>query len=186
MDYRIIENNEEGIFIEVPDGTFRTRIELNFDPPSDFHGIAVGCNYNYKGHPIGKLIDNNLVIGKIQAKTNHCTFEVGYSEIQAGPTLIENFTKQNKIKNEGFSNRQIAGGLHMHIGKKKFGNYIIGCTYNLTFRKIADKYEELNAQNAIKLPGLENGSFLFKNKVNELRRGVFPIPVALVIEARKN
>jgi len=59
MNYKILTQSEDELFIEVTRATFRTRIVFDFVPDKDFYGIAVGCNYSFKGNPVGFLKDNH-------------------------------------------------------------------------------------------------------------------------------
>lgn len=186
MEHKLLKHNEDEFFIEIIRDTFRTKIMLNYEPDEKFKGIAVACNYHFKGHPIGYLRDNNLVIKQIDGRVQRATFEIGESAIQAGPTLVENFEPIRNFKSEGFATHYILKGLHSHIGLKKSGNIIFGFTRNNTLKEITDKYIDLHVQNAIKLPGLKQCSFFCNLGAQYVKEGAFPIPVALVIEARLN
>jgi hypothetical protein len=186
MEYRVLSFSDEECFIEISKNTFRTRIELNWSPDEDFTGIAVGCNYNFKGHPVGFLKDNGLIVSQIDGRRNRGIFEISDTNtiIQAGPSLVIDKEPQKDFKKEGFATHYILSGLHSHLGKKKSGNYVVGFTKKKTFNQMIKKYQELNAEDAIKLPGLKSCSFLFKTKARTYQEGVFPIPVALIFESR--
>lgn len=184
VNHKLLTHNEDEFFIEIVRDTFRTKIMMDFEPDENFKGIAVCCNYHFKGHPIGYLRDNNLVIKQIDGRMQRATFEIGESVIQAGPTLVENFEAVRDFKSEGFATHYILKGLHSHIGLKKSGNIVFGFTRKNTLKEITDKYMDLSTQNAIKLPGLKQCSFFCNLGTQYIKEGVFPIPVALVIEAR--
>jgi hypothetical protein len=184
MEHKILKHNEEECFIELINNDFRTKIEFNFNPNENFKGLAVCCNYHYKNHPVGYLKDNNLILSKITGHKHRATFDIGDTTIQAGPTLIENYEKKRAFKEENISTKQIVSGFQVHIGMKKSGNIIIGYTEKNTLKEITLKYEEYHCQNAIKLPGRDCGSFYWKSTMQEIKKGLFPIPVALIFESR--
>ena len=186
MDYKIISNSEEECFIEVIKNSFRTRIELDWTPEKNFSGVAVGCNYSFKGHPVGFLKDNGLVRSVIDGRRQRAVFCVDETDtiIQAGPSLLIDEEPQKDFKAGGFATHFILSGLHSHIGKKKNGNYIIGFTNKLTFNQMIEKYQSLQAEDAIKLPGLKYCSYIFQSRMQTVKHGLFPIPVALIFEPR--
>jgi len=188
MDYYILSDNDKEFFIEINKDTFRTRIEFNWIPEENFKGVAVGCNYNFKGHPVGFLKDNGIVKRLIEGKKNRAIFTIKETDtiIQAGPRLIKDFEPVKDYRSEGFASHDILSGLHCHIGKKKSGNYLVGFTENFTFNQIINKYQDLRAEEAIKLPGLKSCSYVFKSRVQNIQYGVIPIPVALIFEPRLN
>lgn len=184
MEYRYHEQTEDSFFIEFTQDTFRTKIVLNFEPDEDFIGLAVCCNYNYNGHPIGYLKDNSQVIQQIKGK-NTFIFDIGDTGFQAGPTLVEDFKPRMDYREQGFSAGHILSGLQVHIGRKKFGNILIGMTKKLTYRQLVDKYVSYTIEDAIKLPGgKQAGAFYYKSDHKEVKEGTFPIVCALVIEPR--
>lgn len=182
MEYKIISSDVNNFFVEIKDETFDTKILFNYTPESNFLGLAVGCNYSYKGNPIGYLKDNGLLLTKIPGHVCRPLFAFDNTVIQAGPTLLENFEPQFDWKKEKFNAQDIVSGFHAHVGQKKSGNYVFGMTTKLSFQKIIQEYQSHNVQNAIKLPGLNKGSFYFKSRDYLIKEGLFPIPVALVIE----
>lgn len=186
MEYKIITNSDEECFIEITKNTFRNRIEFNYTPPEDFYGVAIGCNYSYKGHPLGFIKDNGSIVSQINGKTQRGLFCINETDtiIQAGPSLLIDNEPQKDYKAEGFSSHFILSGLHSHIGKKKSGNYILGFTKLLTFNQMIEKYQTLFVEDAMKLPGLKLCSFYFANTRQEIKHGTFPIPVALIFEPR--
>ena len=186
MDYRIIANSEDECFIEVVKNSFRTRIDLDWTPEENVSGVAVGCNYNFKGHPVGFLKDNGLVRSVINGRRQRGVFCIEDTDtiIQAGPSLLINEEPQKDFKAEGFATHFILSGLHSHIGRKKSGNYIVGFTSKLTFNQMIEKYQSLNAEDAIKLPGLKYCSFIFQSTMQTVKHGLFPVPVALIFEPR--
>ena len=186
VDYRFLSKTNEECFIELTENTFRTRIAFNFKPDDDFIGIAVCCNYHFKGHPIGHIKDNGLILRQIDGYKKRACFAIGETAIQAGPALIEEgkCKKNKEYFKEGFATHHILKGLHVHIGQKKSGNTDIGFSNNLTFGEIIKKYENLNTIEAIKLPGLKRGAFLFQSKVQKISQGLETIPVALIFEPR--
>ena len=121
MEYRYWEQNSENFFIELKKGTFMTKIKLNFTPPDDFIGLAVGCNYHYMGHPKGYLRDNGLVIQQIKGKETGI-FKIDDTIIQAGPILVEDGVQAINYLKQGFASHSIVSGLHVHMGEKKSGN----------------------------------------------------------------
>ena len=180
MDYTIHRNNQDEFLIEILRDSFSTKIAFDFDPGNNFYGLAVCCNYHKNGHPVGLLKDNGLIVSKIEGKKFRPSFEVGNSVIQAGPTLIENFEKQKRVKAEEFSTGEIVSGIHVSIGQKKFGNYVIILTKNASLGEITEKLAAMNCQNAIKLPGLKQVGFYFRSTHQVVKYGNFPMPVALV------
>ena len=184
MDYRFLSKTNEECFIELTENTFRTRLAFNFKPSEDFIGIAVCCNYHFKGHPLGYLKDNGLVMRQIEGHRKRACFAIGDTIIQAGPALIVNGQKKKNKEyiEEEFSTHYILKGLHVHIGRKKSGNIVVGFTHNLTFGQIIDKYDNLNTTEAIKLPGLKQGSFVFKSKSQTITSGLEIMPIALIFE----
>jgi hypothetical protein len=157
---------------------------FNFTPEPDFIGLAVGCNYSFKGHPIGYLKDNGMIISQINKNNQRCIMNIEDCIIQAGPTLVEEYEKFTNFSAEKFSTNEIVSGFHVHIGKKKMGNYIIGFTKKATMAQISEKYIDYHVLDAIKLPGHKKGSFYWKSKKQEIKLGLFPIPVALTFEPR--
>lgn len=121
MEYKIITNSDEECFIEITKNTFRNRIEFDYTPPEDFYGVAIGCNYSYKGHPLGFIKDNGSIVSQINGKTQRGLFCINETDtiIQAGPSLLIDNEPQKDYKAEGFSSHFILSGLHSHIGKKK-------------------------------------------------------------------
>jgi len=188
MNYRIRENSSKAFLIELKLNTFRTRIEFNYTPPENFSGIAVACNYNFRGHPIGFIKDNGLVKRQFDGHRHRSLFYKYDTCIQAGPALIKDSKAcgHKDFVKESFSTHYIVGGFHSHIGRKKSGNIIIGCTYEDSLVKIIKRYKKIHATEAIKLPGLSQASFYCNIKQYTLKEGVFPIPVALVFETRLN
>jgi len=184
MDYEILRNNQEEFISEIKSNTFRTRIVFDFEPEKKFKGFAVGCNYSYKGNPLGFLKDNGKKLTTTIGKRKTSVFEIEDTVIQAGPTLIDCQEKMIEWRKEYFYSNEIIKGFHAHIGVKKNGNILIGFTDNKTLGKIADIYLEYHALSAIKLPGHNVGSFYFKSRVQEIKRGLFPIPIALIIEPK--
>ena len=144
MQYRILTKSEEECFIEVTENTFRTRIEFDYTPEEDFYGIAVCCNYHFKGHPIGYLKDNGLVKKQIDGYKNRPIFTIEDTIIQAGPTLIKNEFPHKDYISEGFSAHQILKGFQCHIGKKQSGNYVLGFTKNYKFSDLCNKYHKFS------------------------------------------
>ena len=185
MEYKIWKNNENEFFVELIKNKFRTRIEFDFVPPDDFKGIAVSCNYDYKGHPIGFLKDNGLVLSNITGRVSRPIFDIDETYIQAGPTLVENHEINKDFLREGFSAGEIISGLHAHIGNKKTGNYVLGFTRSNTLSEIANKYKsDYHCQYAIKLPGFKRCGFYFKSSNQTIKVGTFPIKAALIFESR--
>lgn len=184
MEYQILKHNDEEFFCEFFRDTFRSRILFNFTPDENFRGLAVGCNYSFKGHPIGFLKDNGLIISQVNKNNQRCIMNIEECAIQAGPTLVEDYEKFTKFIAEKFSTNDIVSGFHVHIGKKRLGNYIIGYTNKSTMSQISEKYISYNVLDAIKLPGLKKGSFYWKSSKQEIKLGKFPIPVALTFEPR--
>lgn len=187
MDKKILLISDEECFIEITKNTFRNRIEYDWTPEENFEGVAVGCNYSFKGHPIGFLKDNGDVKSKIDGRRQRAVFCIDETEtiIQAGPSFLIDNEPQKDFKKEGFATHYILSGLHCHIGRKKSGNYVVGFTSNLTFNQLIAKYQELNVDDAIKLPGLKQCSFYATTSKSTLQHGLFPIPVALIFEPRR-
>lgn len=179
-----MKNIPEEFLSEIKKGSFRTRIVFNFMPDQNFRGFAVGCNYSFKGSTLGYLKDNGLSLTKVIGKRKTSVLEIDDTVIQAGPTLVNCSEKLIEWRKEKFYSNQILKGFHAHIGIKKNGNILIGFTTEKTLGKIAKLYIENNALSAIKLPGLKTGSFYFKSSHQEIKRGLFPIPVALIIEQK--
>ena len=121
MQYQILKHNDAEFFCEFTRNTFRSRVIFDFTPEKDFKGLAIGCNYSFKGHPIGFLKDNGLIISQIQKSNQRCVMIVDDCAIQAGPTLVEDFEIFTNYKAEKFSARELLKGFHVHIGKKKIG-----------------------------------------------------------------
>ena len=186
MEYQILRHNDDEFFCEFSRNSFRSRVLFDFTPEPNFVGLAIGCNYSFKGHPIGFLKDNGLIISQINKNNQRCVMEVDNCTIQAGPTLVEDYEKFTKFAAEKFSTNDYVSGFHVHIGKKKMGNFVIGFTRKATMAQISDKYIEFKALDAIKLPGHKKGSFYFKSSKQEIKEGLFPIPVALTFEPRLN
>jgi hypothetical protein len=186
MQYRIIKNTQDTFLMEITQNSFRTRIEFDWTPEEDFKGVAVCCNYHFKGNPIGFLKDNRLIRKQIDGKTERALFKIEDTDsmIQAGPSLIVEGKPKKNFKDEGFATHHILKGAHAHIGIKNSGNYVIGFTEQCTFNEMINTYQELNCLNAIKLPGLKQFSFYFKSVKQKIEKGVFPIPVALIFEPR--
>jgi len=184
MEYRYWEHNDDNFFIELTKGAFSTKIKMNFEPPEDFIGLAVGCNYHYNGHPIGYLKDNGLLIQQIKGKETGL-FVIDDTIIQAGPILVEDDYPRKDYREQGFSATHILSGLQVHIGQKKSGNILIGMTKKNTYAQIIKKYCDYNTTYALKLPGRNQGSFYYKSEFKEVREGLFPIPCALVL-CKKN
>ncbi len=186
MQYKIVESSEDTFMMEITQNSFRTRIELDWTPEENFKGVAVSCNYHFKGHPIGFLKDNRLIRKQIDGRKQRALFSIDDTEsmIQAGPSLIVNGEPKKNFKDEGFATHYILKGLHAHIGRKNSGNYILGFTEKCTFNEMIKKYEDLHCEHAIKLPGLKQFSFYFKSVKQTIQKGVFPIPVALIFESR--
>jgi hypothetical protein len=180
MEYTIHRNNEDEFLIEIQKDSFSTKIVFDFEPDENFYGLAICCNYHKNGHPIGFLKDNGLIVSGIEGKKFRPSFEVGDSVIQAGPTLIENFIQQKRYKEEEFSTGEIVPGLHLSIGQKKFGNYVVLLTRKAALNVITEKLEKMSCQNAIKLPGLKKIGFYFRSKHQIVKEGLFPMPVALI------
>jgi hypothetical protein len=183
VEYKILKNNDEEFFIEIQKNTFSHKILLDFTPDDDFYGLAICCNYHYKGHPVGFLKDNGLVVSTIPGKKMRPGFEIENTIIQAGPTLIENFDHKKNYKDEGFCTHDIISGLHVHIGQKKFGNFIVGLTRKSTLSEIIQKYDDFSVQNAIKLPGGKQAGFYFRSSHQIIQEGLIPMPVALIFES---
>ena len=187
MNYIILKNTEEEFFLEIEKNSFRNKIMFDFVPEENFKGVAICCSYNFKGKAIGFLKDNDLIVHKIKGKENRPLFYIDKSTIiQAGPTLIKNFKPIKKYQEEGFSTHDILKGPHAHIGQKKSGNYILGFTKSCTFSEIIKKYEHYNAENAIKLPGLNQIGLYFKTKKQTICIGNLPMTAALCFEDKLN
>jgi len=182
MEYTIHRNNEDEFLIEIQKDSFSTKIVFDFEPGDNFYGLAICCNYHKNGHPIGFLKDNGLIMTKIEGKKFRPIFEVGNSIIQAGPTLLENFQIQKRFKEEEFSASELSPGCHVSIGQKKFGNYIVLLTKKCLLSGITKKLDEMNCQNAIKLPGLNQVGFYFRSTHQIVKAGNLPMPVALIFE----
>jgi len=186
VEYQILKHNDEEFFCEFYRGTFRCRILFDFLPDENFRGLAIGCNYSFNGHPKGFLKDNGLIISQVNTSNKRCIMNIEDCAIQAGPTLVEDFEKFTKYLAEKFSTNDTVSGFHVHIGKKKMGNYIVGFTKSANLSQISDKYIAYNVLDAIKLPGLKKGSFYWKSSRQEIKLGKFPIPVALTFEPKLN
>lgn len=184
MDYNFLRRDPDEVFIEIVSGSFRTRIEFDWTPEDDFEGVALVCNYHFKGHAIGLIKDNGLMISTIPGKKERPVFKIPETEslIQAGPVLVKDY--EPIYNSKGFASKSILSGPHCHIGRKRSGNYIVGFTRKYTPLEIANKYKELNAQEAIKLPGMEKSvGFYFKSRLRTLKEGTIPFPVALIFES---
>jgi hypothetical protein len=184
MQYTIFKNTPDEFISEITAKSFRTRIVFDFEPYDGFKGFAVGCNYSYKGNPLGFLKDNGKNLTQTIGKRKTSVFEIDDTVIQAGPTLVDCQEKLIEWKKENFYSNEIIKGFHVHIGIKKNGNILMGFSENRTLGKIANLYLEHHALSAIKLPGLKVGSFCFKSMSQEIKKGLFPIPVALIIEPK--
>lgn len=185
MEYNILCHNKEEMFIELTRETYRTRIEFNWTPEENFHGIAVCCNYHYKGHPLGYLKDNALVRRQVDGKKQRGIFIIPDTNtvIQAGPKFLESNVVNKNFRKEGIATHEILKGFHVHIGKRKSGNIIVGYTLNSTFSQIIKKYRDMFVYDAIKLPGHRNGSFILRTRLQYIQHGLVPIPVALIFES---
>ncbi len=185
VEYRIWKNTEEECFIELTKDKFRTRIEFNWSPPENFRGIAVSCNYDYKGQPIGFLKDNGKLLPTAIGHETRPIFNIDETYFQAGPTLVENFEINKSFSKEGFSTNELIAGLHAHIGNKKYGNFVVGFTKSLKLYDIANKYKkEHSCQYAMKLPGFKRCAFYFASSNQVIKIGTFPIAAALIFESR--
>lgn len=184
MKYTIYKNNPQGFFMELADGTYRTKILFNFTPDDTFYGVAVGCSYLKNNHPVGYLKDNDKLVTQIPGKEERPYFTIGGTVIQAGPTLIKDkIPLRRKYTTEGFSSHDVVAGIHCHIGRKKSNNLIIGMTREATFSDIVTHYEEFHCENAIKLAGLKSARFYFRSRIQKIQEGEFPFPVALVFQS---
>lgn len=186
MDYRFLSKTEDELFIEVTRNTFRTRIEFDYTPAEDFKGIAVCCNYSFMGNPIGYIKDNGLTRNQISGFKNRPLFQIEDTIFQAGPSLIKDGEPFKDYKSEGFHERFILSGFHAHIGRKDSGNLVIGFTKKMTFVSMVNKYASLNVVEAIKLPGHNKGAFCFKSKFQTISEGTIPMPVALILEPKRD
>jgi|694.fasta_scaffold09792_17 hypothetical protein len=184
MKYLKKINRDHEFYAEIFRDTFRTRIVFDFMPDENFKGFAVGCNYSFCGNPIGYLKDNGKSLTNVTGKRKTSVFEIEDTVIQAGPTLVDCFEKMINWRKEGFISHDVLRGFHPHIGKKKTGNIILGYTTTKTPLSIAKQYMKFTVLSAIKLPGLRKGSFYFKSSHQEIKIGLFPIPVALIIEPK--
>lgn len=186
MEYNILKHNKEEMFVELTRQTYRTRIEFNWVPEENFSGVAVCCNYHYKGHPLGYIKDNSLVMRQIDGKKQRGIFLIPDTNtvIQAGPKFIESNITNKDFKKEGIATHEILKGFHVHLARRKSGNLIVGYTLNSTFHEIIAKYRNIHVYDAIKLPGHKNGAFIFKTKAQYVQYGLVPIPVALIFEPR--
>lgn len=184
MDYNILSKNDKECFIEIVRDTFRNRIEFNYTPDDNFKGIVVCCNYSFKNHPVGFIKDNGLIRSNIMGYQKRPIFEINDTIIQAGPTLIRDSEAFMDYESENIDPRRILSGYHAHIGYKKSGNIIVGYTADYSLRMIVNRYLDLHAVDAIKLPGLKEGAFYFSSTVQTLKTGIYPIPAALVFESK--
>jgi hypothetical protein len=188
MECKIITNSDEECFIEITKNTFRNRIEYDWTPDENFIGLAVACNYNFKGHPLGFLKDNGKIKSQISGNKKRAIFQIEETEtmIQAGPTLVRDFQATKNFKEEGFSSHYILSGPHSHIGRKKNGNYILGFTSKHTFNQMISEYLDFKVDDAIKLPGLASCCFFIRTKNKTIQQGAFPAPVVLIFESKRN
>lgn len=185
MIYKILSSNPDDFAIRVLRKTFRTRIEFNWTPPEKFYGIAVVCNYHYLGHPVGTLHDNNLVVTRVRTTMPRPTFEInGDTVIQAGPTLVQDGKRMKRVHgfSEGFHKRNLKIGFHPYIGMAKNGSLILGYHKDINIAGLCDRCIKYKAVEALKLPGLHQGGFIFNNRQTHIRVGVDMFPVALIIE----
>lgn len=184
MVYNILSSDKDDFAIRISPKTFRTRIEFNWTPPKNFYGIAVVCNYHYLGHPVGVLHDNNLVVTQVRTAIPRPTFEIGDTVIQAGPTLVQD-GKRMKRKHgftEGFHKRNLKIGFHTYIGITGGGSIVLGYRKHTNIRGLCEKCLAYNTKEAIKLPGLKQGGFVFNNRQTHIKIGPDVFPAALIIE----
>ena len=184
MNYVFISKNDQECFIEFEIDTFRTRIEFNFTPDDNFKGLAISCCYSFKNHPIGFIKDNGLIRTETIGYRQRPLFEINDTMFQAGPTLISESKPFKDFTNEGFDERKILSGFHAHIGRKQSGNIIVGYSANYTLGQMINRYQELFAVEAIKLPGLKEGAFFFRSSRQTIKAGFYPMPCALIFEPR--
>jgi hypothetical protein len=185
MTYALLSNKDEEFAIRLSAKTFRTRIEFGWKPEPDFYGLAVICNYHFKDHPVGFIQDNNLIRTQVRSSFPRPTFEINNSTIiQAGPTLIQDgevMTRKNGFK-EGFPREIMQQGFHPFIGVNNGSSLILGFHKNANIKKLTDICSKYNLKDAIKLPGLNQGGFVFNNRQTHIHVGKEVFPIALIIE----